>query len=133
MTSKWHGWFTLGGVTIKGTPAAVHPAPNVTDIYVQGADDQLYQKWWDGKWEPPGETWLRHYDTGFRLDSSPAVVAPTPDQRDVFARGKDGGVYHKIYNKGWDNTWHSLGGKIIGQRVRVMLGSAAQKQEAAKQ
>src|SRR5437660_304024 len=115
MTSKWHGWFTLGGVTIKGTPAAVHPTPSTNEIYVQGADDVLYQKWWDGsQWQPTGENWLPHYDGGFRLGSPPAVVAPTGDTRYVFVRGQDGAVHYKVYAKGTWSNWKSIGGIIVG-------------------
>lgn len=113
MTSKWHGWFGLGG-DIKGTPAAVAPTPETIDIYVRGADDRLWQKWWDGQqWQPSDGGWAVH-DDGFKLGSSPAVVAAGAHFREVFARGADGAVYHKFWDGSKWNGWFGLGGEIKG-------------------
>jgi CubicO group peptidase (beta-lactamase class C family) len=113
MTSKWHGWFGLGG-GIKGSPAAVIPGPGIIDIYVRGTDDRLWQKWWDGeRWNPSDDGWEVH-DDGFKLGSSPAVLARGADFREVFARGEDGAVHHKFWDGSKWNGWFSLGGQIKG-------------------
>lgn len=120
MTTKWHGWFGLGG-NIKGTPAAVSPTPGTIDIYAWGADDRLLQKWWDGsKWHPSDSGWATHDDGGFRLDSSPSVICNGANFRDVYVRGKDGAVYHKFWDGTKWNGWFGLGGQIKGAPSVVM-------------
>lgn len=112
MTTKWNGWFGLGG-QIRGVPAVVNPTADTIDIYVRGTDNRLWQKWWDGKkWHPSDTDWVMHDDGSFRLGSSPAVVANGANFRDVYARGQDGVVYHKFWDgKKW-NGWFGLGGQI---------------------
>lgn len=118
MTSKWQGWFGLGG-SIKGSPAAVFPTPDTIDIYVRGADDRLWQKWWDGqKWNPSDEGWEPHED-GFTLTSSPSVIARGADFREVFARGEDGAVHHKFWDGSKWSPWFGLGGQIKGAPAAV--------------
>jgi CubicO group peptidase (beta-lactamase class C family) len=109
---SWTGWFDLGG-SIKGAPAVVNPTPSTIDIYARDKNDRLVQKWWDGKkWNPSDSGWAPHEDGGFRIGSSPSVIANGADFREVFVRGKDGGVYHKFWNgKKW-SAWFGLGGQI---------------------
>lgn len=118
MTTTWHGWFGLGG-QITGTPAVVFPTPHTIDVYARGTDGRLMQKWWDGaKWGPSDSDWLPHEDNGFRLGSSPAVLARA-DFRDVYVRGADGRVYHKFWDgKQW-HGWFGLGGEIKGAPAAV--------------
>ncbi|MFE0753747.1 serine hydrolase [Inquilinus sp. NPDC058860] len=94
----WTGWFGLGG-SIIGAPSVVVYGPDAHDIYVQGTDGRLWQKFWDGKrWHPSDEGWSLHDDGGFRLGSSPSVIAEGAGFRDVYVRGKDGRIYHKYWN-----------------------------------
>lgn len=114
MTTTWHGWFGLGG-QVKGAPAAVFPAPGLIDVYARGMDDRLWQKWFDGsKWNPGDLDWAQHDDGTFRLGSAPAVVSTGVNDRDVYVRGADGGVYHKFWDGSKWNGWFGLGGEIKG-------------------
>ncbi|HEX8126101.1 MAG TPA: serine hydrolase, partial [Allosphingosinicella sp.] len=114
MTTKWNGWFGLGG-QIKGAPAAVAPTADTIDIYVRGMDDRLWQKWWDGsKWHPSDDGWTVHDDGAFRLGSSPSVISRGAGFRDVYVRGQDGAVYHKFWDGSKWNGWFGLGGSIKG-------------------
>ncbi|SDE11535.1 hypothetical protein SAMN04487996_103382 [Dyadobacter soli] len=82
----------MGG-NIKGDIAAVAiPGSNVTDLYVRGMDDTLWQKYWDNGWSD----W-QQVDPGFKLASSPVAVSAGPSHRSIYARGTDGSVYHKSW------------------------------------
>jgi hypothetical protein len=118
---KWHGWFGLGGA-IVGAPSAVFIKPGVVDIYVQGTDGRLWQKWWDGtRWNPSDEGWAMHDDGGFRLGSAPCVIARDANHRDVFVRGQDGRVYHKVWDGQKWHGWFGLGGAIVGAPSAVFI------------
>ncbi len=94
---NWSDWFRLGG-KITGAPCVVLAPGGLPDIYVRGEDDRLYQKWWTGNgWMPSELGWIVH-DDGFLLGSTPAVVVNVPNVRDVYVRGQDGAVYHKIFS-----------------------------------
>jgi hypothetical protein len=41
--------------------------------------------------------WIMH-DDGFLLGSSPAAVVNVPNVRDVYVRGQNGAVFHKIFS-----------------------------------
>jgi murein DD-endopeptidase MepM/ murein hydrolase activator NlpD len=115
----WSAWLPLGRpdgfVTIIGPPSVVQPTALTIDVYARGSDDRLYQKWWTGtQWMPPGLGWAQHDDGDFRLGSSPAVLTGGADLRDVYVRGRDGVVYHKIWDGHTWSPWLSLGGQIKG-------------------
>jgi hypothetical protein len=61
-------------------PAAVSWGPNRLDLFVRGADNQLYHKWFDGSWHG----WKA---LGGTLASAPTVSTWGPGRLDVFARG----------------------------------------------
>jgi len=111
--SGWHGWFDLGARLDGVSVTTVHPG--FYDVYARGLGERLWQKWWDGKkWNPSETGWTLHDDGGFRLGSGPAATSLGDSFRDVYARGKDGAVYHKSWNgKEW-RRWFSLGGNILG-------------------
>ena len=110
---KWSGWFGLGG-ECKGAVAAVNPTPSTIDVYIRGLDDRLWQKWWDGtKWNPSDTGWVKHDDGAFRLGDAPVVVSGDANFRDVYVRGADGSVYHKIWNGSKWSGWFGLGGLVV--------------------
>jgi Repeat of unknown function (DUF346) len=116
----WHGWYGLGGeITDARSVAVVHPGFH--DIYVCGTDGRIWQKWWDGpRWNPSDEGWVPH-DDGFLMGSAPCVIAEGDRFRDVYARGRDGKVYHKYWDgQGW-HGWYGLGGAIVGAPSVVVV------------
>jgi len=117
----WHGWYGLGGGIID-EPSSVLVRPGVNDIYVRGADNRLWQKWWDGaKWNPSDQDWAMHDDGGFRLGSAPCVISANENHRDVFVRGQDGRVYHKVWEGQKWTGWFGLGGAIVGAPSAVFV------------
>jgi hypothetical protein len=90
----WHGWEIVGGKLV-GPPGAVSRQRTITDVFVRGTDNRLWQNSWDGDhWTG----WAKHED-GFTLDSSAAVSTMHRDQVQVFARGTDGQLWGKRWRK----------------------------------
>jgi CubicO group peptidase (beta-lactamase class C family) len=124
MQAAWHGWYPLGGGNLlvsagKEEIAVTYPNASLVDLYMRGANDDLFQKWWDcTNWIPPDDGWAIHPDS-FKLGSAPTVVSLGVNHRDVYVRGQNGGVFHKYWDgKQW-NGWYNLGGTIKG-RVGVV-------------
>ena len=57
-----------------GGPGAVARRADRLDIFVRGADDQLWQKAWNGGW-------MGYYPLGGLLTSSPAVASGMEEVR----------------------------------------------------
>jgi hypothetical protein len=107
-TSYVHGFI--------GAPAAFNRLPHITELFIRGNDNKLYQKscnyytWTD---------WVLH-DDGLQLGSEPSLCSSGSEDLHVFARGYDGALYHKYWTEtdGW-HAWESLGGKIIGRPAAI--------------
>lgn len=93
-------------------------APDRFDVFVADPDPQRHHRWWH-----PGHGWLpspaeKWEDLGGQLSSPPAVLAWGPHHLDVFARGRDGHLYHKWWDPetGWlpsiTGPWEHLGGVL---------------------
>ena len=69
---------------LAGSPDVASWGSGRLDVFIQGIDQGLWHKWWDGTgwsaWEPHG---------GF-MGSDPTAVSATTGQVDVFYRGPDG-------------------------------------------
>ena len=61
----------------------------------------------------------------FRITSSPSVLSNGPNFREVFVRGKDGGVYHKFWNGNAWSSWFGIGGHIKEAPSAVLIGPAS--------
>jgi hypothetical protein len=108
-----------GGIAAGTSPAAVAWDENRIDVFVQGADGQLWHAWQnDG--EAPFEGWE---PLGGQLTSSPMVVSRAAGSLDVFARGTDGQLWHRWYAGGptWLG-WEALGGQLVGAPSGVGFG-----------
>ena len=97
---------TIDSLESRTTPVASAPAAcakgNNLAVFVEGADNALYWKHWDGT------TWSAWGSLGGNLTSSPAATSPATGVIDVFARGTDGTLWQKTYNNGWSG-WTSVG------------------------
>jgi hypothetical protein len=100
----WQPWVDLGG-SIKGDVAAISiDGGSIADLYVRGSDNFLYQKCCsNGSWS----NWVL-VDKTMELDSSPTVISSNKNHRGVYARGRDGNVYHKYWDGAW-RAWENLG------------------------
>jgi hypothetical protein len=97
----WSAWIPMSAPSggIVGRPASVARSDGITNIYVRGTDNALWQRAYFGvQWHG----WGRHGD-GMQLTSSPAVASMGIDHEHVFVRGADGHLHHKFWKaaSGW--------------------------------
>ena len=99
---RWSNWEPLGGV-LKGGPAVSSWGEGRLDVFVTGANNQLFHKWFsNNRWSddrggfPAG--WEPLYGTE---TSDPVPVSWGAGRIDVFARGQNSQLWHKYYNHGW--------------------------------
>jgi hypothetical protein len=71
------------------------------DVFVEGTDNKLYHKWWDGTGWNPSETTFETLDGV--MSSAPAAVSWGPDRIDVFHRGASNTLKH-VY---WEDDWQA--------------------------
>ena len=93
------------------------------NLFVQGTDRKLWERYWDGaSW-----TWV---DTGLQVDGEPLVVARgntgSPNAGDLrvnlFVRGLDGNLWERYWNgSGW--TWVDTGKAVSDDPVVLVRGS----------
>ena len=94
---------SLGGALVSA-PAAASWQANRVDTFVQGTDNNLWHKWWDGRW-------FDWENLGGSLTSAPGAAAWGVGRLDVFARGKNNQLVHKWWDGQWKG-WENLGGVL---------------------
>lgn len=104
-------WNPLGAPPpgLIGNPAAVSWGPGRIDLFVEGGDHKLWQRWTacsGCQWS----SWLQPVGTDGTLASSPAVTSWGPGRIDVIVQGTDGNYYWRD----WDTSAWSGGWQIIG-------------------
>ena len=85
----------------QAAPAAVSWGHNRIDVFINGPQDALWHKWWNGKWSG----WE---SLGGVLTSAPTVSSWSENRLDIFARGTENSLIHKWYDGGWSH-WEDLG------------------------
>ncbi|MBD2752005.1 hypothetical protein [Spirosoma validum] len=113
---NWLPWTLLTGqiagkIGVGDVSAVVIPGTKVIDVYVRGADDTLWQTFSTNAGYDNWTEWFP-VDSSFKMDSSPTAVSANTGHRAIYARGKDGNVYHKAWDGSW-HGWESLGGKGV--------------------
>lgn len=121
----WHNWINLGsplGRPVVGTPSIASWGPGRIDIFVRGADNRLYHRFWSGG------NWSNWIDLDGVLTSSPAAISWGGDNYiDVYVRGSDNALYERWTYDGvnW-SSWTRLGGVLssgpaVASRARNRL------------
>jgi hypothetical protein len=115
----WSAWIPMGTPPggLIGRPATLYRDSQVTNVYVCGVDNALWQlACKEGRWLG----WSRH-DDGVPLVSAPAAGSMGPGHEILFAAGIDGALWSKWWNTGtgW-SEWTSLGAPGVG-----LLGNPA--------
>jgi Repeat of unknown function (DUF346) len=105
-SESWSDWEQLGANPILSNPAAVSWGPNRIDVFVQGTDNALYTKTWDGT------RWSDYSGLGGAIASGPTACSWAPGRLDVFAQGADGTLQHIWYEGSWSD-WEQLGANLI--------------------
>ena len=117
-------WFRLGDsrfadlftVPPGSAVTAVSRARDIIDLFVSGRDGAVYSTFWTGAggWH---NQWFRLGDNRFGDNftippgSPVTAIARAPDHLDLFASGRDGGVYSTFWDgaHGWSGRWFRLG------------------------
>lgn len=109
----WSDWSILSKSEVSLQPSAASWGQNIIDLEVHGKDNNIWQRHYNGSWDggygdPLGGSWV----------SSPAIAAPFPGRREVYARGSDNNIYLNYFD---NNTWH--GWANLGHPSGVTLNS----------
>jgi hypothetical protein len=108
-------------VTIVGNPGVVSWGVGRMDIFVQGSDNALWQKIYDGTkggWQP----WAK---LGGAIVTSPSVSSWAPNRLDVFATGIAGDLEHFWYaNNVWTGA-ESLGTPSASAKLTTAPGAVS--------
>jgi YVTN family beta-propeller protein len=105
----WSNWvrpFALppAGIAPGSGPAASSRAPGQLDVLVRGADNGIWQIFWNAGWS----SWISQ---GRIIVSNPAAVSQSVNQIDLFGTGSDGRIYQKAWNgRAW-SAWVSTTGR----------------------
>ena len=89
---------------------------NRLDVFVKGADDAMYHRWWNGS------AWGGFEDLGGIIMSAPAAVSWGPNRLDIFAVGTDSAMYHRWWNGSAWGGWENLGGILDSAPCAVSWG-----------
>jgi hypothetical protein len=103
----WRGWDSLGSPNggVTGGPCAVSHRPGAVQVYVQGADDALWQREYrNAVWHG----WLRHED-GAALAAGLAACSRGPDHELLVSSGRDA----QLYLKWWEPNLHTVDVNLI--------------------
>jgi hypothetical protein len=113
----WYpGWFTVGGIGTSDVDAA-WPGPGYApQVFVRGRDDALWQMYWDGR------SWI-HVSLGGRCSSGPSAAYSGPTRLDVFCRGADLAIWHRVWTAagGW-TAWMRMDGWFLSDPEAVSAG-----------
>lgn len=103
---RFWDWESLGG-NFQGAPTVASWGVGRMDVFVRGADDQLWQRYadfgWQGGWYPLGAP-------PGGLKSAPAAVSWGPDRIDIVGVGGDKALWHKWFDGSAWSGWESMGG-----------------------
>ncbi len=117
-STRTKGWASLGQPPggLAGDPAVVSWGPGRIDLFVQGLDNKLWQRW-SGcsgcQWSP----WLQPVGADGVLASPPAVTSWTPGRIDVIVQGTDANFYQRDWDtSAWSGAWQQIGSPPVGPR-----------------
>lgn len=100
----WHDWESLGGI-LTSAPAAVGWGNGRMDVFVRGADQQLWQRTFqDGAWQ----NWVY---VGGEIREEILAVTNGPNQIQVIARNPANILQVRFFDGVW-HEWVSLGENI---------------------
>ena len=94
-TDSGKTWASLGGI-LTSAPSAITRGSLITDVFVRGSPDGVYQKQWDGT------KWRKWFDLGGAVlnGTGPAAVSPDGTKIYLYAVGSDKALWVKV----WDGT-----------------------------
>jgi hypothetical protein len=100
----WGNWESFSGVTLTTGPDAANPGNGQLHVFLAGPNKAMWRCTYSGG----SCTWGQVPGGATTYDQS--GVSPSLNRVDVFARGTDGQLFHRIWNgSSWGN-WEPLGG-----------------------
>ncbi|WP_163869325.1 hypothetical protein [Myxococcus eversor] len=109
-------WGSLGGNLTSG-PTVAARGTNRLDVFARGADNQLWQRYWDGAWSTWGSL------GGISLSSAPVAVSKDSVTIDVFALANDNTIQQKSWTGTTWTNWSTLGGNFTSGPTVAAWGS----------
>lgn len=106
-SSGWSPYTSLGAPPggAVGDPAIVSWAPGRLDLFVQGSDNKLWQRFstnGGAAWSP----WIQPVGTEGTLASGPDATSRGPGLLDVVVAGTDGALYQRFWDgQRWNSAW----------------------------
>jgi Glycosyl hydrolase catalytic core len=102
-TGSWGPWRSAGGAATSA-PTVVSRGPNNLILFFRAADGQIYQR------TDAGAGWLDRGSLGGATLSAPGAVAANADRIDVWTRGTDNAIQHKVWKSSsgwgsWSGAW----------------------------
>jgi hypothetical protein len=102
--AAWTSTESLGG-TLTSQPAVASWAAGRYDVFVRGADNAVWHRWFSGGWS-------RWESLGGVVTGEPGAASLGAGKLDLFARGTNNAVWTRnfgVTGPGW-SRWASLGG-----------------------
>jgi hypothetical protein len=93
------------------TCSVVSWAANRLDVFIQGTDNALWHKWFDG------QAWNGWESLGGQLTGPPTAVSWAANRLDVFIQGTDNALWHKWFDGQAWNGWESVGGQANASAI----------------
>lgn len=104
-TQRWSEWEFLGG-EFKSAPAVSSRGENKLDVFVQGTNNHLMHRWWDGA------RWSGWEDLGGALSEAPCAVSWSENHIDCFVRGADKQLWRRCWDGNIWKPWELIGGEF---------------------
>lgn len=104
-TQRWSEWEFLGG-EFKSAPAVSSRGENKLDVFVQGTNNHLMHRWWDGA------RWSGWEDLGGELSEAPCAVSWSENHIDCFIRGADKQLWRRCWDGNIWKPWELIGGEF---------------------
>jgi hypothetical protein len=101
---RWSRWQKHDGI-LRTEPAVGSMNPNHEQVFGQGRDGQLFEKWWAND----GGGWRGWFPLGAPAPGfagRPATVSRNPHVCNVYVRGKDNALWQLAFHNG---RWHGWG------------------------
>ena len=98
-------WESLGGLFYSGTDASAS-GPNRLDVFIRGADNALWHRWFNGR------AWSNWESLGGPIGSDPSAVASANGRIDVFVRGTDSKLWQRTFDGVNWGPWQGLDGVL---------------------
>ena len=100
---------TLSYPAAGAGPAVTSWASNREDLFVRGADNAIWHRYWIS-----GTGWSAWESLGTTIVSNPAAISRGVNEIDLFGTGTSGSIYEKSWNGSTWTAWTLIGAPSVG-------------------